>query len=73
MYHDNHEILYHNILYITIIMASLTDDDKFCAETDAYVDLTIHSIPTIESRLKAIKVVRTVDKNYVKNCYLLQT
>ena len=39
-----------------------TDDDKFCAEIDTYVNLTIQNIPTTQSRLKAIKAAQAEDE-----------
>ena len=44
------------------VTLSSTDDDKFCAEIDAYVNLTIQSIPTTQSRLKAIKAAQAEDE-----------
>ena len=44
------------------VTPSSTDDDKFCAEIDAYVNLTIQGIPTTQSRLKAIKAAQAEDE-----------
>ena len=44
------------------VTPSSTDDDKFHAEIDAYVNLTIQSIPTTQSRFKAIKAVQAEEE-----------
>ena len=44
------------------VTSSSTDDDAFHAEVDAYVNLTIQSIPTTVSRLKEIKAAQAADE-----------